>query len=139
MEPTHEMPRVSADPDPEGLLDPETVATAPTELASPPEGSRGTATAYGAWSDAQRALFALMAIAIFVLLIGLAANADSTEPGPPPEPEPRCWSFDDACCIEAYGWGECCDWYDDRDRNDDRGLFDAEERFADDPPRRERC
>ena len=133
MEPTHEMPTVSADPDPEGLLEPEL-----SEQPAPPSVETPT-SAYGVWSEAQKALFALMAIAIFVLLIGLAANADSTEPSPPPEPEPVCWSYDDECCIAEYGWDECCDWYDERDHDDGRGLFDAEERFADDPPRRDRC
>ncbi len=122
---------VSADPDPASLLE----SAATDDQPTPSPDATATASPYGMWSEAQKALFGLMAIAIFVLLIGLAANADST-PTPPPVTEPPCWSFDDDCCIEQYGWDECCGW---PDRRDDRGLFDAEEGFADDPLRRERC
>ena len=73
---------------------------------------------------------------LFLLLIGLAARANS-DTQPPYEPERPCWSFDDACCIEEYGWDECCRWPVRPD--DDQGLFDAEERFADDAPPPLRC
>ena len=132
MDPTHDTPMVSADPDPASLLEPET--SAETEAADRVEPSAPHSSA--AWSDAQRALFALAAIALFLLLIGLAARANS-DAQPPYEPERPCWSFDDACCIEEYGWDECCRWPVRPD--DDQGLFDAEERFADDAPPPLRC
>lgn len=99
------------------------------DVANEPPGIESPLPLVGpAWSEAQRALFWLMLIALFLLLVGVAATSNRTEP---PEP-PRCYGDEVACCVESYGWSECCAGPDEPWR-DDGGLFDAEERFADDP------
>lgn len=82
------------------------------------------------WTEAQRALFWLMIISMVLLLVGLAASAGNRTSSPP---EPPCWGGGVTCCVEDYGWQECCPVEPNRWRHDD-GLFDAEERFADDVP-----
>ena len=81
-----------------------------------PHPTRGEVAAL---SDAQRALIGLVLVAVAILVVVAVASVNRVEA----EPEP-CW-------IDRL---ECCEDLDPGfAHRDDRGFFDAEERFADEP------
>ncbi|MEM7092774.1 MAG: hypothetical protein AAF567_07220 [Actinomycetota bacterium] len=120
---------LTADPGVESLLDGPPAATLQQERPSP-------------WTDAQRAVWALVVIGAFIVMLALAVTNRSGAESSPPS---RCDAGDTVCCIQEHGWDVCCPQSDRREP----GLFDsdtgresehgdAEAGFAD-PWERETC
>lgn len=111
-------------------------ATAPTPPAT--GAARGFYAQPGQASTPGSAIGWLLLVALFVAVVVAISLAVQLSPETGSPPEPPCGGLYSDCCFVDDAWVDCdpepCDDFESPQVDDRRGLFDAEERFAERPP-----